>query len=266
MDSERQDRLFAHLAAIADDLVSGLDVADLADRVMRGCVDLLGVDFAGLVLDDHHGTLGVLACSNDDAKDLELLELQRRQGPCYAAFTSGEEVVAEDLRSRAKEWPDFVPAALARGVVSAAGLPLRMAGRTIGALNLFRASTVPFSQRDLQLARLLGSVATIGIVHDRRQRDQEQLAQQLQSALESRVRIEQAKGVIAARAGVTMAGAFEILRSAARASQRPLTDLADDIIAGRLTAGRLIRRADSGGARPAPGGEQGEAQESERHT
>ena len=88
MDNERQDRLFASLGAIADDLVNGLDVADLADRVMRGCHDLLDVASAGLLLDDHQGTLGVLACSSDDATALELLELQNRQGPCYLAFSS----------------------------------------------------------------------------------------------------------------------------------------------------------------------------------
>lgn len=242
MDSVRQDRLFAHLAAIADDLVSGLDVADLADRVLRSCVDLLEVRCAGLMLDDHQGTLGVLACSSDDAKELELLELQSREGPCYRAFSTGREVLVDDIGAMTDEWPAFAPAARAQGIVAAAGIPLLLAGRTIGALNIFRASTNRFSRRDLQLARLLCSTTTIGIIHHRRLRDQEELSQQLRNALDSRVAIEQAKGVIAARAGVSVTAAFEMLRSAARASQRPLTDLAADIVAGRLPAARLFRR------------------------
>ncbi|MGN6752898.1 MAG: GAF and ANTAR domain-containing protein [Intrasporangium sp.] len=254
MDSARQDRLFAHLAAIADDLVSGLDVADLADRVMHGCLDLLDAASAGLVLDDHEGTLGVLACSSDDAKALELLELQSREGPCYKAFFTGDEILVDDMDAMEQEWPAFVPAARSLGITTAAAVPLLLAGETIGALNLFRTEARSFSRRDLQLARLLCSVATVGIVHDRRQRDHDQLTRQLQSALESRVCIEQAKGVIAARAGVNVTAAFEMLRSAARASQRPLTELAADIVAGRLPATRLIRRAGSNGGRSTMGG------------
>lgn len=254
MDGARQDRLFAHLAAIADDLVSGLDVADLADRVMHGCLDLLAVTSAGLLLDDHQGTLGVLACSSDDHKALELLELQHHEGPCYKAFFTGDEVLVDDVDAMEEEWPAFVPAARALGITTAAAVPLLLAGQSIGALNLFRTEARAFSRRDLQLARLLCSVATVGIVHDRRQRDHDQLTRQLQSALESRVCIEQAKGVIAARAGVNVTAAFEMLRSAARASQRPLTELAADIVAGRLPATRLIRPTAPNSGRPTLGG------------
>ncbi|HET8594788.1 MAG TPA: GAF and ANTAR domain-containing protein [Intrasporangium sp.] len=264
MDSGRQDRLFGHLAAIADDLVNGLDVADLADRVMHGCVDLLDVSAAGLLLDDHHGTLGVLACSSDDARTLELLELQNHEGPSYRAFSVGHEVVVDDLDTMEEEWPRFVAAARSAGIVRAAGIPLLLSGRPIGALNLFRTASKHFSSRDLQLARLMCSVATVGIVHDRKQRDHDQLTQQLQNALESRVYIEQAKGVIAARTGVSVTAAFEMLRSAARASHRPLAELAADIIAGRLPAGRLIRRAGEGGGGATRGDT--DAPRAERHT
>ena len=241
MDEARQDLLFAKLALFADQLVSGLDVADLADEVMRGCLDLLDVSAAGILLDNQRGSLKVLASSSDDTRALELLELQSHEGPCHVTFTTGKETVVADLQTMAEVWPSFVQAAQAQGIVAVAGLPLRLRDHTVGAVNLFRTGT-GFARRDLQLARLLASVATVGILNHRMLEDREQLARQLQTALDSRVTIEQAKGVIAARAGVSMGAAFEMLRSAARASQRPLTEIAAEVVGGRASGTRLSQR------------------------
>ena len=241
MDEARQDLLFAKLALFADQLVSGLDVADLADEVMHGCLDLLDVSAAGILLDNQRGSLKVLASSSDDTRALELLELQSHEGPCHVTFTTGKETVVADLQTMAEVWPSFVQAAQAQGIVAVAGLPLRLRDHTVGAVNLFRTGT-GFARRDLQLARLLASVATVGILNHRMLEDREQLARQLQTALDSRVTIEQAKGVIAARAGVSMGAAFEMLRSAARASQRPLTEIAAEVVGGRASGTRLSQR------------------------
>lgn len=239
MDSARQDLLFENLAALADHLVSGLDISDLAHEVMRSYLELLEVQSAGILLDDQKGSLKVLASSSDDAAALELLELQSTEGPCYQAFATGEEVVVADLQTMRDDWPTFVPAARAQGILSAAGLPLALRGRTVGAVNLFGATVGGPTSRDLQVARLLASIATVGILNHRMHEDQQQLARQLQTALDSRVSIEQAKGVIAARAGVSMGQAFELLRSTARAAQRPLTDVAAEIVDGRHPGGWL---------------------------
>lgn len=259
MDSARQDRLFANLGALAGALVNGVDVADVADRVMAGCLDLLSVSSAGLLLEDQRGTLAILACSSEDTRELELLELQSREGPCYAAFRTGREVLVDDVATTQGRWPVFAPPAHAQGIVMMAAFPLLVGDRAIGGLNLARKTVMPLSARELQLARLLASVATIGVVHHRRVRDRELLAQQLQTALESRVCIEQAKGIIAARAGVSMGAAFDMLRAAARASRRPLADLAGDLVAGRASAARFARGA------PTPGGKL-DAARAERHT
>lgn len=255
MDSARQDLLFAHFTTVCDGLVNGVDIADLADQLMRGCVDLLDVSAAGILLDDPRGAMGVLACSSGDAKELELLELQSREGPCYVAFSTGEEIVIDDLEVMAEEWPVFLPAARAQGVRAAAGVPLTVGGHTVGALNLFRASRAPFVERDLQVARLLCSAASIGIMHQRRLQDEQEVRTQLQSALDSRVSIEQAKGIIAARAGVGVTTAFEILRSAARGARRSLTEIATEVVSGQLPTAALVdepnhdRRDRPGGAR-----------------
>lgn len=242
MDGARQDLLFEKLASLADHLVSGMDIADLADETMRSCLELLDVSAAGILLEDERGMLKVLASSSDEALALELLEVQSREGPCLLAFTTGAEVVIPDLNTMQHDWPTFVQAARAEGIVSAAGLPLMLRGHKIGAVNLFSTAPTGFSRRDLQLARLLASVATVGILNQRVLQDREVLARQLQIALDSRVPIEQAKGIIAARAGVSVGAAFEMLRSAARASQRPITEIARDIVGDRTSAVRLIQR------------------------
>ena len=82
------------------------------------------------------------------------------------------------------------------------------------------------------MGRALTSVATIGIINHRLLRRRELVAEQLQSALNSRVIIEQAKGVIAERSGVSMGAAFDLLRAEARATRRPLGYTARDVTAG----------------------------------
>ncbi len=239
MDSARQDLLFAHFTTLADSLVNGTDVADLAHRIVGVCADLLEVGAAALLLDGQDGGLQVLAATGEDAAALEVLQSQSRTGPCHVAFTTAEEVVIDDVASVRDEWPDFVKLAGDQGIVSAAGVPVVISGRQVGALNLFRMTFAPLSTRDLQVARFLCSIAAIGVTHHRQLQDQTELAVQLRTALDSRVSIEQAKGVIAAHAGVSVSTAFELLRSAARASQRPLSDLAADVVAGKVPVAHL---------------------------
>lgn len=244
MDGTGQELLFAHFTTVCNGLANGVDIADLADQLMRGCVDLLDVSAAGILLDDARGAMGVLACSGGDAKELELLELQSSEGPCYEAFSTGEEVVLDDIEVMAEAWPVFLPAARAQGVRAAAGIPLTVGGHTVGALNLFRTSSAPFVERDLQLARLLCSAASIGIMHQRRLQDEHELRAQLQTALDSRVIIEQAKGIVATRAGVGVTTAFDFLRSAARAARRSLAEIAAEVVSGQLPVAVLVDAPD----------------------
>lgn len=240
MRKEHQPELFASLIYLADTLVSGVDVIDVPDRLIQTCQDLLDVDAAGIMLDDQRGSLRVLASSSEEMRVLEVLQLQSNEGPCLEAFTGGEAVTELDLDAARDRWPAFAGRATAAGFRSAYALPMRLRERTIGALNLLRTSTDPLSATDFQIAQVLASMATIGLVNHRAIRRQELVAEQLQAALNSRVVIEQAKGIIAERAGVDIAESFELLRRAARSSRRPISELAAEVTEGRVPSGGFI--------------------------
>lgn len=246
MDEVESKAVFARLVTLADTLVSGFDVVDLADDLVHSCLEFLPISAAGILLDDQQGHLRVLASSTEEIRVLELLELQHSEGPCYEAFMTGEPVEVTHLPDRAASWPTFAPAATDRGVVAVHALPLRLRDRTIGALNLFCGATTEMTPMQLQVAHAMASMATLGILNHWSVRRQEQLAEHLQVALDSRIVIEQAKGVIAERSSVDMGTAFELLRTAARGERRSLSGLATEVAQGRLSPASLFRSAGSG--------------------
>ena len=109
---------------------------------------------------------------------------------------------------------------------------MRLRDRVIGALNVFDEDPMPFRPEDIKVVQALADVATIAIMQERAISRAETLTEQLQGALNSRIVIEQAKGMIAHRHGVDVDTAFERLRAHARRSQLRLADLAREIVAG----------------------------------
>lgn len=231
---QNDPQLFASLLNLADALTTGFDVVDLADRLVISCLQLLPVQSASILLDDRRGSLRVLASSSEEAHVLELLEVQSREGPCLQAIATGEAVGIDHISSILRTWPKFFAEARAQGVVAAYALPMRLRDRTVGALNLFCEEPAGLGPADLRVAQTLTTMATIGLLSHRALQEQEVLTRQLQTALDSRVVIEQAKGVIAERAGISMSEAFAVLRRAARSHRRPLSDLAAEITRGDL--------------------------------
>ena len=144
---------------------------------------------------------------------MELLQLQSDEGPCLEAYRNVTQVRTPDLSQVADRWPRFVEAAARAGAfASVHAIPMRLRGQAIGALNLFHRTAGPLPEADLALGQALADVATIGILQERAIRRGEVLNEQLQTALNSRVIIEQAKGVIAQHLGVGMDAAFDRLR------------------------------------------------------
>ncbi|MGZ4591546.1 MAG: ANTAR domain-containing protein [Actinomycetes bacterium] len=244
-DQRREQRLADAFVELADTLVADFDVLDFLHVLTTHCVDLLDVDAAGLMLADPSGQLRVAAASSERARLLELFELQNEQGPCLDCFASGEMVLASDLEGAGDPgtWPHFAHESHTAGFRSVAALPLRLRDQTIGALNLFREAPTVLQPHEQRLAQALADVATISILQERGARRQEVLAQQLQTALNSRIVIEQAKGVLAERSGLDMDDSFRLLRSAARSRSQALSDVATLVVSGRL---ELFGRADTG--------------------
>ncbi|GLZ75202.1 transcriptional regulator [Actinorhabdospora filicis] len=219
----------------ADTLTADFDVVDFLHQVAVKCADVLGVAAAGLLLTDQRGALRVVAASSERTRLLELLQLQHDEGPCPESFHTGRPIAVPDLAAETGRWPRFATAATAAGFASVEALPMRLRDTVIGALGLFGTRPGPLDPVTLRLARALGDVATIGIVQARTIQRQEEIAAQLQTALTSRVAIEQAKGVIAERHDLDMDGSFELLRRAARSANRRLSDLARDVVTGEAT-------------------------------
>ncbi|TPG23987.1 GAF and ANTAR domain-containing protein [Mycolicibacterium hodleri] len=166
---------------------------------------------------------------------LELLQVEADVGPCLEAYRSGNVVVAEHLAAEAARWPAFAERAAEYGFRSVVALPLRLRDERVGALNLFRADTGPMTTADVAVGQALADVATIGILHQRILTRSEVVNQQLQTALNTRLVIEQAKGVLAERGTVDMDRAFNLLRGHARRTNRRLAELAPDVVDGAET-------------------------------
>ena len=118
------------------------------------------------------------------------------------------------------------------GYAGVHAIPMRLRDQVIGTLNLFRTAPDGLNPAVVVAATALVDVATIGILQERALRQQEVVAGQLQLALNSRIIIEQAKGILAERLRVTPDEAFVTLRRYARDHNHPLTGLAGDVIHG----------------------------------
>jgi transcriptional regulator with GAF, ATPase, and Fis domain len=228
----REARLAESFVALADTLVADFDVIDLLHTLAERCLELLGAGEAGIMLADQRGGLRIAAASAESARLLELFELQVSEGPCLECYTSGMPVVSRDLKADYGRWPHFTPRAHADGFRAVSAIPLRLREQVIGALNLFHVQPGGLDQAGQRVGQALADVATIGILQERALRRGEILSEQLQTALNSRIVIEQAKGILAEHGGaqLTMDDAFNALRGYARAHHRRLSELAADVV------------------------------------
>jgi hypothetical protein len=224
---------------LTDTMVAGFDVLDFLRVLTDRSVQLLDVSAAGLLLADPRGELRgelrVVAASSEAARLLELFQLQSDEGPCLECFRSGQPVNVTDLAAASRRWPQFAPAAVAAGFGGVQALPMRLREQVIGALNLFRSGAGPFDHAEVRIGQALADVATISLLQERSMRHSDTVNEQLQTALNSRVVIEQAKGKLAERLGVDMEQAFNLLRGTARTSNRRLSDLAQAFVDGTET-------------------------------
>lgn len=244
MDFDRERLLSQTFVELADTLVTGFDVVDFVHVLIDRCVDVLGASAAGLMLVDNRAGLQVMASSDDRAHLLELFQLQSHEGPCLDCHRSGRPIVAEDLEVEDRRWPTFAPEARAAGFRSVNAIPMRLREDVIGALNLFSTDAGGLLEADTRAAQAMADVATIGILHQRAAVDTRVTMEQLQTALNSRVIIEQAKGLLAERVKVDLDQAFRLLRGHARAGNRRLTDVAADLLEGRLSSDVFEGRED----------------------
>jgi len=236
----RETQLAQTFVESADTLTDDFDIVVFLHAQAQRCVQLLDVDAAGLVIADQHGQLHATAASSENARLLELFELQTDTGPCLDAFRTGAPVVNADLQAGTERWPQFAEAARLTGFVSVHALPMRVRSTVIGVLNLFCAHPGALSDADIRIGQALADIATIGILSQRNLHQAGLLATQLQTALNSRVIIEQAKGVLAEHHRITVDEGFALLRAYSRNHNRNLSDVARDVAVRALAAAELL--------------------------
>ena len=228
----RDARLLRTFAMLADTMVDDYDIVELLQSLVDACRDLLNTTAAGILLADGRGDLELVASTSEASRLVEIMQLGAQAGPCIECYRTGAAISVPSIADVPDEWASFRDSALDQGFASVEALPLRLREATIGTLNLLRSETGSAPEADMVAARAFADVATIGILHERSIRESEVLSQQLQLALNSRVVIEQAKGVVSFTNGVPVDEAFDLIRGYARRHRLPLSDV----------AGRLVRR------------------------
>jgi transcriptional regulator with GAF, ATPase, and Fis domain len=229
MNDVTQRQLLETFVKLADTLIDDYDVVDLLQFLVDTCRDVLDTTAAGILLADSRGELEVVASTSEASRLVEMMQLSAEQGPCIESFRSGKRVSVPDIEDSNPDWWQFRGSAIAQGFHSMDALPLRLRDATIGTLNLLRSSPGAAPEDTILAAQAFADVATIGILHERTLREGAILSQQLQAALNSRIIIEQAKGVVSHTRGVSIDEAFTLMRDYARSHSMGLS-----IVAARL--------------------------------
>ncbi len=232
------ERLADVFVEMADTLVDEFDLIDFLHNLADHAVVISGASSAGLLLADQDDALHFMAASSEGAKHLELFQIQYSQGPCLDCYQSHQPVITIDLAQETQRWPEFAPRAGEAGVRSVHAFPMRLRDRVIGALNVFGEEPLPLGPEDVKVVQAMADVATIAILQERAIASAELLTEQLQGALNSRIVVEQAKGVISRAHDVSVDEAFAVLRTHARSNHLRLADLAHDVVTGKVAVPR----------------------------
>ena len=231
-ETPRETRVLDAVVSLVDTLLEDFDVVDLLTELTERCAELLDIAAAGFLLADPFDQLRLLAATTEQARALELFQLQAAEGPCVDCYATGQSVSVADLEAAAPRWPRFVPAAIDAGFASVHAVPMRAAGIVLGALGLFGSRPGELDEADRLVAQTLAHIACVAILQESAPTPAKVIPQ-LRSALASRVIVEQAKGLLREILDVPVEEAFRLLRAYARANGEHLTDVARRLMTDR---------------------------------
>jgi GAF domain-containing protein len=220
------ERALAHLADLR---TTPIGVQAALQRIVASADALFQVDGTALMLVDRDQVLRNLAVSHLRAALLEELQAEHGEGPCVDAYDEKQTVQADDLR-RDERWPGFAPAAARRGVVAVLASPIPYSIEAVGVVAVYAPGPHPWSQAEEEAIVAFTDLAAMLILNAMEASERGRVAVELQIALDSRVAIEQAKGVLVGRHGLSPRQAFERLRNLARDQRRPLTEVARAVV------------------------------------
>jgi len=222
------------VSEFAGKLLTPYDVDTVLEDLMARLVATLGLAGSGVALADHN-ELRFTTALPALLGSLERVQVDHRRGPCTDAFHTGEAVAFADLSRERQRWPEYCAAAEELGLTSVAGIPMRLSGAAVGAVNLYADGPREWHDDDLAAAQVMADMATNYLINASKLRQQEQLNEQLRRALDSQSIIEQAKGSIAATHGIDVDTAFERIRRHARSHNVTVRAVADAIVNLGLT-------------------------------
>ncbi|RKT36864.1 GAF domain-containing protein [Microbacterium sp. AG1240] len=234
----REEHLLRTATKLSDSLDAQFDIARLLQLLVDDCTELFDANAAGVLLATPGVGWQVSASTSERSELVGLLQCRVGEGPSVEAALTGDVVSVPDLRHITDTWPRFAVDAHRSGYASLYAIPMRLRGAVVGSLTLFRDQTGDLNHADATAAKTLADIATISVLQSRRTEESAMAQRQLQRALDSRVVIEQAKGYVAFSHDIDMDAAFRLLRMHARSTQTPISAVAAEVIAGRLTLQR----------------------------
>ncbi|CUR59944.1 conserved hypothetical protein [metagenome] len=207
----------------------------LPERLCDQCAEALPIKGVGLALMNDAGHQGVVATSDGVARVMEDLQFALGEGPCVDASSQRRPVLQPDLaRTAYRLWPRFGPAVLAAGISAIFSFPLQVGAIRLGILDLYREAPGPLSADELAEALRYADAAVVLLLHLQGGTLGDDLHPQLGSPVEQHAEVHQATGVIAVQAAVGLTEALLLLRGHAYAENRPILQVAKEVLAGTL--------------------------------
>lgn len=237
----REEKINDAFVAMTDALMNDYDIVDLLSTLLNDCTEILGVEAGGILLADSSGVLELVASTSEEAAVVETIIIAAGAGPCIDCFTTAQPVSVPDIDAVAGKWPKFHRTALDQGFRSTYAVPMRLRSEVIGVMNLLSSELGPLDEKDGRIAQALADIAVLGILHERNFRNPFVIQEQLHLALDTRILIEQAKGVLAQAEGLSMADAFNALREYGRANGVTLRSAAEGAVRRTITPTELVR-------------------------
>ncbi|MEW6470979.1 MAG: GAF and ANTAR domain-containing protein [Actinomycetota bacterium] len=218
------------LSGFAHTLAGRFDVSEVLYRLAENVVAILKVAGTGVSVVDEQGRLRPVTAINELTAQLERVEEATQQGPCVDSFQRGEVIRVDSLQERAGEWPEWSAEAKRHGVEAVLGIPLQVDGRTIGAMNVYASEPRRWRDADVRAARVLGDMAASYVANASDLEQSRRTTEQLREALESRIIIEQAKGMLASEYRISVDQAFVVLRDHSRRHGASLRGVAEAVV------------------------------------
>lgn len=210
-------------------LLGPYDVDSVLPDLMDRLTAVLELDGSGVAL-ARDGHLEFTTAVPDRLAELEIVQIEHQAGPCVEAYLTGEVVAIPELGAERGRWPAYCAVAERHGLTSVAGIPMRLSGSAFGALDLYVTAGRCWPQEDLDAAVVMADMATNYLVNASKLRQQEQLNEQLQRALDSKAVIEQAEGIVASENETTVDRAFHRIRAHARNHNVAVASVAEAIV------------------------------------